>query len=185
MAAVTAALISFNWGIYVWAIGSGRALDAALGYYINPLFSVALGALLLGERPHDAQLVAIALAAVAVLVPTVAAGQVPVAALGLTFTWGFYVYFKKSLPVGPGQGFFLVLQLHIMSSFVVADGCGVLVLSSPSGPMPCEARGKGRRQKKLGDQGSQLGGAHAARGSVRVGGGLVLSSSGLPEAARR
>ena len=111
MAAVTAALISINWGIYIWAIGSGLALDAALGYYINPLFSVALGALLLGERPRGAQLFAIALAAVAVVVLTVAAGQVPVAALGLTFSWGFYAYFKKSLPVGPAQGFFLEVLL--------------------------------------------------------------------------
>ena len=50
MACVTAALISINWGIYVWAISSGHALDAALGYYINPLFSIFLGAVLLGER---------------------------------------------------------------------------------------------------------------------------------------
>jgi chloramphenicol-sensitive protein RarD len=111
MAAVTAALISINWGIYVWAIGSGHALDAALGYYINPLFSVALGALLLGERPRGAQLFAIALAAVAVVVLTVAAGRIPIAALGLTFSWGFYAYFKKSLPVGPAQGFFLEVLL--------------------------------------------------------------------------
>lgn len=111
MAAVTAALISVNWGVYVWAIGSGHALDAALGYYINPLFSIALGALLLGERPRGAQLFAIALAAVAVVVLTVAAGQIPIAALGLTFSWGFYAYFKKSLPVGPAQGFFLEVLL--------------------------------------------------------------------------
>jgi len=111
MAAVTATLISINWGIYVWAIGSGHALDAALGYYINPLFSVGLGALLLGERPSGAQLFAIALAAVAVVVLTVSAGQVPVVALGLTFSWGFYAYFKKSLPVGPAQGFFLEVLL--------------------------------------------------------------------------
>lgn len=111
MAAVTAALISINWGVYVWAIGSGHALDAALGYYINPLFSVALGALLLGERPRGAQLLAIALASVAVVVLTVAAGQIPIAALGLTFSWGFYAYFKKSLPVGPAQGFFLEVLL--------------------------------------------------------------------------
>ncbi len=50
MAAVTAALVSINWGIYVWSIGSGHALDAALGYYINPLFSIFLGAVLLRER---------------------------------------------------------------------------------------------------------------------------------------
>ncbi|PZX13600.1 chloramphenicol-sensitive protein RarD [Palleronia aestuarii] len=111
MAAVTAALISINWGVYVWAIASGHTLDAALGYYINPLFSVGLGALLLGERPRGAQILAIALAAVAVVVLTVAAGQVPVVALGLTFSWGFYAYFKKSLPVGSAQGFFLEVML--------------------------------------------------------------------------
>ena len=47
---LTAALISVNWGFYVWAIGAGHALDAALGYYINPLFSIFLGAVLLKER---------------------------------------------------------------------------------------------------------------------------------------
>jgi chloramphenicol-sensitive protein RarD len=119
MAAVTATLISLNWGIYVWAIGSGHALDAALGYYINPLFSVALGALLLGERPRGAQLFAIALAAVAVLVLAVAAGRIPIAALGLTFTWGFYAYFKKSLPVGPAQGFFLEVLILTPPSLAI------------------------------------------------------------------
>jgi chloramphenicol-sensitive protein RarD len=97
MGALTAALISVNWGIYVWAIGSGHALDAALGYYINPLFSVALGAVLLGERLKAAQMAAIALAAVAVVILTVAQGTVPVVALSLTVTWGFYAYLKKSL----------------------------------------------------------------------------------------
>ncbi|MFS4581866.1 EamA family transporter RarD [Phaeobacter sp. C3_T13_0] len=107
MGAVTAALISVNWGIYVWSIASGHALDAALGYYINPLFSVTLGALLLGERLTAAQLVAIALAALAVLVLAVDAGRLPWAAIGLTLSWGFYAFFKKSLPVGPNQGFML------------------------------------------------------------------------------
>jgi chloramphenicol-sensitive protein RarD len=107
MACVTAALISINWGIYVWSIASGRAIDAALGYYINPLFSVALGALLLRERLARAQLAAIALAAAAVVVLTVEAGNLPWAAVGLTLSWGFYAFFKKWLPIGPNQGFLL------------------------------------------------------------------------------
>lgn len=111
MAAVTAALVSVNWGIYIWAITTDRALDAALGYYINPLFSVALGALLLGEKLNAIQIVAIGLAAAAVVVLTVDAGQVPIAALGLTFSWGFYAYFKRSLPVGAAQGFLLEVLL--------------------------------------------------------------------------
>ena len=111
MAAVTAALITVNWGIYVWAIGAGHALDAALGYYINPLFSVVLGAVLLGERLSRAQIGAIALAALAVAVLTYDAGKLPVTALGLTVTWGFYAYLKKSLPIGPNQGFFLEILI--------------------------------------------------------------------------
>jgi chloramphenicol-sensitive protein RarD len=107
MGMLTAALISVNWGIYVWAIGSGHALDAALGYYINPLFSVFLGAVLLGERLGRWQMVAIALAACAVVILTVAQGAVPVVALSLTVTWGFYAYLKKRLPLGPNQGFML------------------------------------------------------------------------------
>lgn len=113
MGCLTAALISVNWGIYVWAIGAGKALDAALGYYINPLFSIALGALLLREKLSPAQLVAIALAATAVIVLTVAAGRLPWAAIGLTLTWGFYAFFKKSLPIGPNQGF--MLEVLILS----------------------------------------------------------------------
>lgn len=107
MGAVTAGLITLNWGIYVWAIGSGHALDAALGYYINPLFSIFLGAVLLGERLDRAQMLAIALAAAAVAVLTWENGQLPVAAIALTLTWGAYAYFKKSLPIGPNQGFLL------------------------------------------------------------------------------
>ncbi len=107
MGVLTAGLISINWGIYVWSIGAGHALDAALGYYINPLFSVALGALLLGERPSPLQMVAIALAVLAVVVLTVAAGSLPWVAIGLFVSWGFYALCKKQLPVGPNQGFLL------------------------------------------------------------------------------
>lgn len=114
MGCVTAALISVNWGIYVWAIANDNAIDAALGYYINPLFSIALGALLLGERLNRAQLVAIAFAGAGVLVLIFESGSVPWVALSLTLSWGFYAFFKKSLPIGPNQGFLLeVLILTI------------------------------------------------------------------------
>ena len=114
MACVTAGLITANWSIYVWSIMSGRALDAALGYYINPLFSVALGAILLRERLTRAQLVAIALAACAVAVLTFSAGKVPWAALGLTVTWGVYALCKKQLPIGPNQGFLLEVLILLV-----------------------------------------------------------------------
>jgi chloramphenicol-sensitive protein RarD len=117
MGFVTAALISVNWGTYVWAIGSGHALDAALGYYINPLFSVFLGALLLGERLTPLQWAAVALAGAAVAVLTWDAGRLPVAAVSLTLTWGFYAYFKKMLPIGPNQGF--MLEVLILLPFAL------------------------------------------------------------------
>jgi chloramphenicol-sensitive protein RarD len=118
MGAVTAALISVNWGIYVWAIGSGHALDAALGYYINPLFSIFLGAVLLGERMGRMQLAAIALAVVAVAILTWEAGRLPVVALGLTLTWGVYAYLKKRLPIGPNQGFALEVLILLPLAIV-------------------------------------------------------------------
>lgn len=114
MGAATAALISVNWGIYVWAIGSGHALDAALGYYINPLFSIFLGAVLLGERMGKTQMVAIGLAVVAVGILTWEAGRLPVVALGLTLTWGFYAYLKRRLPIGPNQGFTLEVLILLI-----------------------------------------------------------------------
>ena len=121
MGAVTAALISVNWGIYVWAIGSGHALDAALGYYINPLFSVFLGAVLLGEKLTKPQLVAITLAGLAVAILTIENGRLPWVALALTGTWGFYAYFKRSLPIGPNQGIMLeVLLLMIPAVTYIA-----------------------------------------------------------------
>ncbi|WP_439110904.1 EamA family transporter RarD [Lentibacter sp.] len=107
MGCVTAALISVNWGFYVWAITTGHALDAALGYYINPLFSVFLGAVLLGEKLNKLQLAALALAALAVIILTVEAGKLPWVAIALFVTWGFYALAKKSLPIGPNQGFLL------------------------------------------------------------------------------
>ncbi len=111
MACLTSVLISINWGVYIWAIQSGQALEAALGYYINPLFSIFLGAVLLGERLSARQWAAVALAALAVGVLTWEAGRLPLAALTLTVSWGFYAYFKRSLPIGPNQGFALEVLL--------------------------------------------------------------------------
>ncbi|KAG1713789.1 Protein RarD [Nymphon striatum] len=104
MGCVTAALISINWGTYVWAISVDRTLDAALGYYINPLFSVFLGSVLLGEKLLKLQWAAVALAALGVAVLTYFNGSLPWPALVLTTSWGFYAYFKRSLPIGPNQG---------------------------------------------------------------------------------
>lgn len=118
LGAACAGLISINWGIYVWAIGQGHALDAALGYYINPLFSIFLGAVLLGERLSRAQMAAIGLAALAVAVLTWEAGRLPLVAIGLTVTWGIYAYLKRRMPIGANEGF--ALEVLILSPLALA-----------------------------------------------------------------
>ncbi len=118
MAALTAGLISVNWGIYVWSIQSGQALEAALGYYINPLFSVLVGAIVLRERLTRAQWAAIALAGLGVGVMTVEAGRLPLLALGMTLTWAAYAFLKKQLPIGPNQGF--TLEVMLLLPFALA-----------------------------------------------------------------
>ncbi len=120
MGAITAGLVSINWGIYVWSIQTGHALEAALGYYINPLFSIFLGAVLIKERLSTAQKLAIALATFAVCFLTFQVGKVPLVALSLTVTWGFYAYFKKMLPIGPNQGFALEVILLLPFALVYA-----------------------------------------------------------------
>ncbi|OAV50161.1 permease [Rhizobium sp. WYCCWR10014] len=107
MAALTASLITVNWGTYVWAIGAGHSLDAALGYFINPLFSIFLGAVFLKEKLQPLQIAAIALAALAVAILALDSGGIPWVALTLAISWGFYALLRKTLPLGPNQGFFL------------------------------------------------------------------------------
>lgn len=116
-AALTAAIISINWSIYVWAIASDRALEAALGYYVNPLFSMFLAYIFLGEKLNRLQLVAIGFAVAAVLLLTWNAGGLPWVAIGLTVSWGFYALFKKTLPIGPSQGFFLEVVILCIPAF--------------------------------------------------------------------
>ena len=107
MGALTASLITVNWGTYVWAIGAGHSLDAALGYFINPLFSIFMGAVFLKEKLQPLQIAAIALAALAVAILALESGGIPWVALTLAVTWGFYALLRKTLPLGPNQGFFL------------------------------------------------------------------------------
>ena len=134
MGCVTAALITINWGIYVWAIAAERTLDAALGYYINPLFSVAIGALFLGEALTRAQMLAVGLAASAVIVLAVANGSVPWVSIGLTLSWGLYALCKKQLPIGPNQGFLLEILILLIPAlayvtWITANGANHFDLS--------------------------------------------------------
>jgi chloramphenicol-sensitive protein RarD len=114
MAATTAAVITVNWGIYVWAIANDRALDTALGYYINPLVSIAMAAVLLGEKLTRLQIAAVGLATFAVVALTLEGGGLPWISLVLAFSFATYGFLRKTLPIGPSQGFFLeVLILSV------------------------------------------------------------------------
>jgi chloramphenicol-sensitive protein RarD len=97
---IAALLIATNWLVYIWAVNSGHVIEAALGYYVNPLISVALGVAILGERLRRLQIVALGFGAVSVAVLTAAYGRVPWIALVLACSFGGYGFLKKSVPVG-------------------------------------------------------------------------------------
>jgi chloramphenicol-sensitive protein RarD len=95
------ALISVNWVIYIYAVNNGHVVDAALGYFINPLVTIALGLVIFRERLNGAQFVALAIAVVAVVVLTIEVGAPPVIGLGLALSFALYGAVKKVVPVDP------------------------------------------------------------------------------------
>lgn len=101
LAEVTAAavLIAVNWLVYVWAVSAERVVDAALGYFINPLVTVALGVVVLGERLRRVQWIAVAAGAVAVLVIVVGHGQFPWVSLVLACSFAGYGFLKRRIPL--------------------------------------------------------------------------------------
>jgi len=137
MAVLTAALITVNWSIYVWAIAVDRTIETALGYYVNPLMSVMMGAVFLRERLSRAQLAAVGLAVIAVVILTFEMGGLPWISLALAASFAVYGFLRKTLPIGPSQGFFLeVLILAIPSLLYVlwlaASGTGHFLPSQPA-----------------------------------------------------
>jgi chloramphenicol-sensitive protein RarD len=115
-------------------VQTGRTVEAALGYDINPLFSILLGRLLLGERLTGRQWAAVGLAGLGVAVLTWEAGQAPVVALALTLSWGFYAYLERALPIGPNPGFALevILMTPAALAWLVWQGGGVAAAGDPA-----------------------------------------------------
>jgi chloramphenicol-sensitive protein RarD len=97
--ALAVVLVSLNWLVYVWAVTNEHVLEAALGYYINPLITVALGVAVLGERLRRLQVVALGFGAASVAVLTAAYGRVPWIALVLACSFAGYGFIKKSVVV--------------------------------------------------------------------------------------
>ncbi|MET9692749.1 EamA family transporter RarD [Streptomyces sp. NPDC006514] len=100
LTALAATVISVNWGLYIWAVNNEHVVEASLGYFINPLVSIAIGVLLLGERLRRAQWVAVGLSFVAVLVLAVGYGRPPWISLVLAFSFATYGLIKKKLGMG-------------------------------------------------------------------------------------
>ncbi|SEA12175.1 EamA family transporter RarD [Microbulbifer marinus] len=97
--ALSALLIGSNWLVFIWAITNQHLLDASLGYYINPLISVLLGVLVLGERLRRLQWIAVGLAAVGIGWYLWQFGRLPMVALFLAMSFGFYGLVRKRAPV--------------------------------------------------------------------------------------
>jgi chloramphenicol-sensitive protein RarD len=97
--ALTASFLFVNWFLFIWAINNDHLLDASLGYFINPLFSVALGVIFLGENLRKMQKFAVMLALCGVLIQLVALGSLPVVSLALAGTFGIYGLLRKKMHI--------------------------------------------------------------------------------------
>ncbi len=101
---LSAGLIACNWFAFIYAVSTQRLIDASLGYYITPLVSIALGMILLGERPRRAQVIAIVLAVIAVVILTIHRGGLPWIAVTLALSFGFYGLVRKRAATKPAPG---------------------------------------------------------------------------------
>ncbi len=118
MLALTGFLISLNWTVYIYCVASRQLVEASLGYYINPLISVALGVLLFGEHMSRLRFAAVLLATLAVVVKAVSLGHIPWIAPVLALSFGFYGFFRKLAPVDALDG--LLVETWIILPFSVA-----------------------------------------------------------------
>ncbi len=100
----TAALLTFNWGLYIYAVNSNQVIESSLGYFINPLVNVLLGAVFLKERLNWAQKIAVGLASAGVTTFVWQFGSIPWIALGLAFSFGLYGLLRKIVAVSPMVG---------------------------------------------------------------------------------
>ncbi|WP_314171456.1 EamA family transporter RarD [Streptomyces winkii] len=146
LVATAAAAISVNWGLFIWSVSVGKVLESSLGYFINPLVSIAFGVLLLRERLRPAQWAAVGIGASAVAVLSIAYGQVPWLSISLALCFATYGLVKKRILLDgvdsfsaetavqfvPAMGFLLYLGATGEGSFV-AGGVGHALLLAVSG----------------------------------------------------
>ncbi|MCN9241350.1 EamA family transporter RarD [Streptomyces sp. RY43-2] len=143
---VAAAVITVNWGIYIWAVNSGHVVEASLGYFINPLVTIAMGVLLLKERLRPLQWVAVGVGFAAVIVLTIGYGRPPWVSLCLAFSFATYGLVKKKVSLGgieslaaetavqflPALAYLVWLSTHGQSTFTT-EGAGHAALLAATG----------------------------------------------------
>ena len=145
-----AALIALNWAIYIWAVNDGHVVDAALGYFINPLVTVLFGVVIFSERLRVTQWVAVGLGTLAVLVLAIAGGIFPWISLTLAASFACYGLVKKVIPLPPtasltAEGMvqfvpalaYLVYLSATGTSTLTTQGSGHVLLLASSGVVTC------------------------------------------------
>ncbi|OKH92087.1 hypothetical protein AB852_27255 [Streptomyces uncialis] len=141
-----AVVITINWGVYIWSVNAGHVVEASLGYFINPLVTIAIGVLLLKERLRRWQWVAVGTGAAAVVVLTIGYGRPPWISLCLAFSFAVYGLLKKKVGLGgleslsaetavlflPALGYLLWLGARGESTFG-SEGFGHMALLAATG----------------------------------------------------
>lgn len=143
---LAAVVIAINWGTYIWGVNNGHVVEASLGYFINPLVTVMMGVLILGERLRRLQWVALGVAFVAVMVLAFEYGRPPWVALVLAFSFGSYGLAKKKANVGaiesltvetmllaPIAGFYILWLVNQGTSTFGTEGPGHTALLVSTG----------------------------------------------------
>ena len=137
-------LVSTNWLVFIWAVSNNMITESSLGYYINPLVNFALGIIVFKDRPNAAQIVAIALAFLAIVYQVIIIGSLPIVSLALAFSFAFYGLIRKKVNLPSVSGlyietlilfpiafFYFTYLLYTEQSaftFPVLDGVSILLL---------------------------------------------------------
>lgn len=133
---LAAVVVAVNWGTYIYGVSSGQVVETSLGYFVNPIVTVLLGVLVLGERLRPAQWAAMGMAFVAVVVLTVENGRPPWIALVLAFSFGAYGLLKKTAGVGAVEGLAIetAVLFPVAALFVVWLGVSGVGTFGSEGP---------------------------------------------------
>lgn len=132
---VSTLLIATNWGVYIWAVDNNQLFEASLGYYINPLFNVFLGFLLLKETLNRNQWFAVFLAAIGVSVQIIALGKFPIIALTLAISFGLYGFIHKKIAIDATPGLFVEVLLLLPLALIYLGWLATGVEPVVSGPL--------------------------------------------------